>query len=130
MKKPKINMTIVKEDIGYSAHASIGNKFIGTQVDHFDELKTNILDAVNLSFEEEGFLFTTDEIKYAPDLESFFEFYKGISPKALSNRTGMNEILLQEYIDGTKKPSVAQIKRIWLGVQQIGSELAEVRFLL
>ncbi len=64
------------------------------------------------------------------DLESFFDFYKVINAKALSERIGMNQSLLAQYIKGIKKPSPAQTKRILHGVQQIGRELTEVRFLL
>jgi hypothetical protein len=42
----------------------------------------------------------------------------------------MNQSLLAQYIKGIKKPSSSQTKRILLGVQQIGRELSEVRFLL
>jgi hypothetical protein len=42
----------------------------------------------------------------------------------------MNQSLLAQYIRGIKKPSPAQTKRILKGVQQIGRELSEVRFLL
>jgi len=130
MKKPKINMTISKEDTGYSAQAKVGNNFIGTQGETFDELKTMVLDAVNLSFEDKEITYTIDEIKFKFDLESFFEFYKVINAKALSERIGMNQSLLAQYIKGIKKPSPAQTKRILTGVQQIGRELAEIRFLL
>jgi hypothetical protein len=130
MKKPKIKMTVVKEDIGYSAHTKVADDFIGTQGDNFDELKTMILDAVNLSFEDKGFVYTIDEIEFIYDLESFFDFYKVINAKALSERIGMNQSLLAQYIKGIKKPSASQTKRILQGVQQIGRELSEVRFLL
>ena len=85
---------------------------------------------MNLSFEDKGFVFTEDELKYTYDLESFFEFYKVINAKALSKRIGMNQSLLSQYINGIKKPSANQTKRILKGVQQIGKELSEVRFLL
>jgi len=42
----------------------------------------------------------------------------------------MNQSLLAQYIKGIKKPSTHQTKRILEGVQQIGRELSEVRFLL
>lgn len=42
----------------------------------------------------------------------------------------MNQSLLAQYIKGIKKPSVNQTHRILEGVQQIGRELAEIRFLL
>ena len=130
MKEPKIKMTVVKEDTGYSAYTKVANDFIGTQGDNFDDLKAMILEAVNLSFEDKGFVYTIDEIEFKYDLESFFDFYKVINAKALSKRIGMNQSLLAQYIKGNKKPSVSQTKRILQGVQQIGKELSEVRFLL
>jgi hypothetical protein len=130
MKKRKINITVVKEDSGYSATASAGTNFIATEGDTFEELKSNILEAVNLTFEDKGLFYNIDEIKFKYDLESFFDFYKVINAKALSERIGMNQSLLAQYIKGIKNPSPVQIKRILKGVQQIGRELSEVRFLL
>lgn len=63
-------------------------------------------------------------------MQSFFEFYKVINAKALSERIGMNQSLLAQYITGKKKPSPTQTERILKGVQQIGRELAEIRFLI
>lgn len=130
MKKPKINITVLKEDTGYSANTLVENNFIATEGNSFEELKANILEAVNLAFEEKGFIYNIAEIKFSYDLESFFDFYKVINAKALSERIGMNQSLLAQYIKGNKKPSVSQTKRILQGVQQIGRELSEVRFLL
>lgn len=130
MRKQRINMTITKEDVGYSAHANVGRNFIATQGDSFDELKEHILEAVNLTFEDKGFTYTIDEIKFTLDLESFFAFYKVINAKALSERIGMNQSLLAQYIKGIKKPSAVQTKRILKGVRQIGCELAEIQFIL
>lgn len=130
MKKPKIKITITKEDTGYSANTLVNNNFIATEAETFEELKANILEAVNLAFEDKGFIYTIKEIGFEYDLESFFDFYKVINAKALSERIGMNQSLLAQYIKGIKKPSVAQTKRILQGVQQIGRELSEVRFLL
>ncbi len=130
MKKTKINITVVKEDIGYSANTTIENNFIATDGNTFDELKSNILEAVNLAFEVKGFIYRIDEIKFSYDLESFFDFYKVINAKALSERIGMNQSLLAQYIKGNKKPSIIQTKRILQGVHQIGKELSEVNFLI
>ena len=130
MKKPKINITVIKEDTGYSANTLVENNFIATEGNTFEELKANILEAVNLAFEGKGFIYNINEIKFSYDLESFFDFYKVINAKALSERIGMNQSLLAQYIKGNKKPSVSQTKRILQGVQQIGRELSEVRFLL
>jgi len=43
---------------------------------------------------------------------------------------GMNQSLLAQYIKGNKKPSPNQIRRILKGVQQIGKELVDVKFLI
>jgi len=130
MKKPKIKLTITKEDLGYSACGVVGEIFLATQGDSFEELKAMIIDMLNLSFEDEGFEYAIEEIKLEYDLASFFDFYKVINAKALSERIGMNQSLLAQYIKGIKKPSVAQRKRIFDGVQQIGKELSEVSSLL
>ena len=130
MKKTKIIMTVVKEDRGYSASTTVENNFIATEGNTFDKLKSNILEAVNLAFEEKGIVYDIDEIKFSYDLESFFDCYKVINAKALSERIGMNQSLLAQYIKGNKKPSINQTKRILKGVQQIGKELSEVSFLL
>lgn len=69
-------------------------------------------------------------MKITLDLPRFFEFYEVINAKAFSERIGMNQSLLAQYIKGNKKPSPLQTQRILKGVQQIGSELAAIRFLL
>lgn len=130
MRKPKIKITVTKEDTGYSANTLVNGNFIATEAETFEELKTNVLEAVNLAFEEMNFIYTIEEIVFEYDLESFFDFYKVINAKALSERIGMNQSLLAQYIKGIKKPSTPQTKRILQGVQQIGRELSEVRFLL
>lgn len=130
MKKPKITMTITKEDTGYSAHALVKNISINTQAETFEELKANILEVLNLSFEDKGFVYSIEEIKLQLDIASFFDFYKVVNAKALSERIGMNQSLLAQYIKGIKKPSPAQTQRIFRGVQQVGKELAEIQFIL
>ena len=130
MKKPNIKITVTKEDTGYSANTLINDNFIATEAETFDELKSNILEAVNLSFEGRGIVYNIEEIQFEYDLESFFDFYKVINAKALSERIGMNQSLLAQYIKGIKKPSATQTKRILRGVQQIGRELSEARFLV
>ena len=130
MNKPDIKIEVTKEDTGYSASTFVNDSFIATEAETFEELKLIVLEAVNLTFEDKGFVYTIDEIQFEYDLGSFFAFYKVINAKALSERIGMNQSLLAQYIKGIKKPSVNQTKRILQGVQQIGRELSEVRFLL
>nr|WP_199079458.1 helix-turn-helix transcriptional regulator [Pedobacter sp. ASV19] len=130
MKKPKITMTVIKEGTGFSAHLTTKEGFIGTEAEDMDELKTNILEALNLAYESQNISFNIEDILLKPDLPSFFEFYKVINAKALSERIGMNQSLLAQYINGSKKPSGNQIKRILSGVHRLGKELTAIQFLL
>jgi predicted RNase H-like HicB family nuclease len=124
----KIKMVVERTKTGYSAYAA---KYpVYTTGKSLDELKANMLEAVNLYFEKKGKNFTGKDLEITLDLPQFFEFYKVINAKALSERIGMNQSLLAQYINGNKKPSRTQTLRILKGVQQIGSELAAIRFLL
>ncbi|MBP6979095.1 MAG: hypothetical protein PHD61_10580 [Bacteroidales bacterium] len=130
MRKPFVHVTITKEVSGYSAFTTVGQDFIGTEGESYEELKTNILEAINLAFEERSIIYTIEDIRFTLDLPSFFEFYKIINAKALSQQIGMNQSLLAQYITGKKRPSPMQIRRILKGVQQIGKELSEIQFLM
>jgi len=129
-KKPVIKLKIIKEDLGYTALGQWKERSLVTCGDSWDELHQMIVEMVNLTFEDLGYTYSIEEIQFEYDLESFFDFYKVINAKALSERIGMNQSLLAQYIKGIKKPSANQTKRILKGVQQIGRELSEVRFLL
>jgi hypothetical protein len=63
MSKPKICVDVIKEDDGYSAVANIADKYIGTQGDSLDELKSNILEAINLAFSEDDVVYGMNEIE-------------------------------------------------------------------
>jgi len=124
----KIEMIVERTKTGYSAYAA---KYpVYTVGSSLKELKDNILEALNLHFEEQGKIVTEKDLKIALDLPRFFEFYKVINAKALSERIGINQSLLAQYIKGNKKPSPAQTQRILKGVQQVGKELASIRFIL
>lgn len=129
-KKPKIKLTIIKEDLGYTALGQWKNRSLITCGNDWEELQSMILEMVNLTFEDLSYTYTIQEIKFDYDLESFFDFYKVINAKALSERIGMNQSLLAQYIKGIKKPSKLQTKRILEGVRQLGKELSDVQFMM
>ena len=85
---------------------------------------------LNLHFEKQGKAVTEKDLKIGLDLPQFFEFYKVINAKVLSERIGINQSLLAQYIKGIKKPSPTQTQRILKGVQQVGKELAAIRFVI
>lgn len=124
----KIEMVVEKTRTGYSAYAE--DYPVYTVGKTLEELKCKIIDALNLYFENQGKFIVEKDIKIKLDLPQFFEFYKVINAKALSERIGMNQSLLAQYIKGHKKPSAKQTQRILKGVQQIGTELATIQFLL
>ena len=124
----KITIVVEKTRTGYSAYAK---KYpVYTVGKTLEELKANVLEAVNLLLENSGKFITENDLKIVLDLPQFFAFYKVINAKALSERIGMNQSLLAQYIKGVKKPSPTQTHRILKGVQQVGRELANVQFLL
>lgn len=124
----KIEMIVEKTKTGYSAYAE---KYpVYTVGATLDGLKANMLESLNLFFQKQGKTMAETGLKITLDLPQFFEFYNVINAKALSERIGMNQSLLAQYIKGIKKPSANQTQRILDGVQQIGRELAEIRFLI
>ena len=94
---------------------------------NFEELKANMLEALNLYLDfSEKKLVTAESIITKIDLPSFFEFYSVINAKALSKRINMNESLLSQYVTGKKEPSEKQINRILTGVKELGKELMQL----
>ncbi len=130
MNKPNIKLKILKEDVGYTAVGQWQDRSLVTCGDNLEELQKMIVEMLDLVFEDLDFTYTIDEIQFEYDLESFFDFYKIINAKALSERIGMNQSLLAQYINGAKKPSQTQLNRIVKGVQQVGRELSEVGLLV
>ena len=83
---------VEKTKTGYSAYAE---KYpVYTVGNSLEELKTNMLEALNLFFEAKGKTITEKDLKITLDMPQFFEFYKVINAKALSERIGMNQSLL------------------------------------
>jgi len=121
----KINILVERTKTGYSAFAedlpvySTGKDIV--------TLKKGILEALNLYFEDQQKTITESNLRITLDLHQFFEFYKVINAKALSERIGMNQSLLAQYVKGHNKPSSAQTEKILKGIQQVGRELANIQ---
>jgi transcriptional regulator with XRE-family HTH domain len=124
----KIEIIVERTHTGYSAYTA---KYpIATTGKNLKILRSNMVEAINLHFEEENKIITESDLKVTLDLPQFFEFYKVINAKALSERIGMNQSLLAQYIHGNKKPSASQTNRIVKGIHNLGKELAEINFIL
>lgn len=124
--KRKIAVTVEKTSTGYSAYAD--NENIFSTGNDIPELYVNLVEALNLAYEAEGVELTTDNIKLHLDLKQFFQYYRVLNANFLAQRIGMNPTLLSQYVRGKKEPSAKQIDKILNGIQSIGRELADLRF--
>jgi predicted RNase H-like HicB family nuclease len=122
--KKKIRMIVEKTDTGFSAFSE--DYPVYTTGHSINELMTNAYEAANLYFEEEEIKITHENLKFEVDFKQFFQYYKVLNSKFLANKIGMNPTLLSQYIQGHKRPSEAQTKKILSGIQQIGRELSEI----
>lgn len=102
----KIEMIVERTKTGYSAYAE---KYpVYTVGGSLEELNANIIEALNLHFAGKGRILTENDLKITLDLPQFFEFCKVINAKVFSERTGMNQSLLAQYIKSIRKPSIIQ----------------------
>jgi predicted RNase H-like HicB family nuclease len=125
--KKKIKCTVEITDTGFSSYSDDYPVF--TTGKTITELKSNIVEALNLFLEDQGQQVDASNIAFDIDLKQFFQFYRVINATYLSKRIGMNQSLLSQYIHGTKKPSTQQTRKILMGIQEIGRELANLKIL-
>ena len=122
--KKKIKMMVEKTETGFSAYSDEYPVF--TTGESFTELLHNAVEATNLFLSDQESQVTKKNIEFGIDLQQFFQYYRVINSKFLAKRIGMNESLLSQYVQGRKKPSVAQTKKILHGIQEIGRELSNI----
>lgn len=64
------------------------------------------------------------QIKFQFDVQSFFDYYKGIFTNAgLEKLTGINQRQIQHYSTGHRKPRPVQVKKIESALHDLGREL-------
>ena len=127
MKAKKIIMIVEKTNTGFSAFSE--EYPIYTTGRTIPELMENALEAANLCFEEENITITQENLKFDIDFKQFFQHYRVLNAKFLADKIGMNPTLLSQYVQGRKKPSETQTKKILLGIHQIGQELSEINLI-
>ena len=123
-KKRKIVAIIEKTNTGFSAFAVDYPAF--TTGKTISELSKNIVEALNLYFEDDEIHITAKNVNFEIDLKQFFQHYRVINSKFLAERIGMNPALLSQYVQGRKKPSDQQTEKILNGIHEIGRELSEL----
>ena len=122
MAKKRVVVKIEKTDTGFSGYSEDYPVF--TTASTISELLENANEAVTLYFEDSPK--AVPQINFEIDFRQFFQYYKVINSKALANKIGMNPTLLSQYVQGHKKPSEKQSRRILYGINKIGQELAEM----
>lgn len=123
--KKKIAIKVEKTKTGFSAFAVDYPVF--TTGKTMSELTENLVEALNLYFEDDGYKVTEKNVALEIDLKQFFQFYRVINAKFLADRIGMNPTLLSQYVQGRKKPSIGQTEKIINGIREIGKELSDLR---
>ena len=124
LSKKKIKAAVEKTKTGFSAYAEDYPVF--TTGKTFSQLLTNMVEALNLYFEDDNIRVTEKNVLFEIDLQQFFKYYRVINARFLAERIGMNASLLSQYVQGKKKPSEKQTEKILYGIQQIGRELSEI----
>jgi len=121
----KLVVKVEKTGTGFSAYCEKYPAFTTGRT--LTELSTNMIESLNLYFEEErkGREVSARDLDFQLDLSNLFEIFP-INVKAFSNRVGMNYTLLIQYVKGIKKPSSKQTEKILEGMQEIGKELSEI----
>ena len=128
MGRKKIEITVEKTDTGFSAYANDLSVF-STGKD-ISELYVHLVEAINLLLEEDGEgVISLSDLKLNLDLKQFFQYYKVLNARFLARRIGMNPTLLSQYVRGVKRPSPKQTEKIIQGIQGIGRELSDLRFI-
>ncbi len=122
--KKKVAVKVEKTKTGFSAYAVDYPVF--TTGKTYSELSKNIVEALNMYFEDDGISLEQKDIKLEVELKQFFQFYRVINAKFLADRIAMNPTLLSHYVQGRKKPSLVQTEKILKGIREIGKELSEL----
>ncbi len=118
-------MILEKTNTGFSAYAE--DYPIFTSGESMAELQDNAQEAIDLYYEDKPL--DSYHVVFEIDFVQFFKYYKVLNAKFLAEKIKMNPTLLSQYIRGHKKPSKKQTEKILNGIQQIGRELAELRFI-
>ncbi len=132
--KKSVNIVVEKASKGFTAYVPELPGCI-TFGDSLGEIKENIREAITLQLEgmkEDGeeIPFNLQEeftIELNLDVAQVFNLYQSINSSGFAKRIGMSQSLLSQYVNGLKKPSEKQSRRILEGVVDFGRELSHIK---
>jgi predicted RNase H-like HicB family nuclease len=124
----KYEFIVEKTNTGFSAYAKDDAVNVGTTGKTMTEIRSNILEAINLLNKHQSKkTISAENIVIQLDLNQFFEYYSDmIKAQGVAKRIGMNQSLLAQYIGGDKKPSVKQTTRIIQGLKETAKEILDL----
>lgn len=123
VRKP-ISFIVEWTKTGFSAFSK--DRPVVTTGGTLQELKRNIVEAMNLLLEDEGVRVTSKDILLNMDMRHFFKKYSILNARELASRIDMNHTLLSQYVSGTKMPSEEQTRKILTGIRKVAKELSAV----
>jgi len=89
-----------------------------------DRLKSSMVEAISLYFEELEKPISNYEFELVMDIQEFFIINDFINISTLAKRIGMNSSLLRQYAKGIKFPSLKQVNKIENAIREIGKQLS------
>lgn len=126
----KFVFIVERTDTGYSAYIEDEKIPVFTAGSNVQELRRNLLDAINTWRELKGQPDVTEkDVIMRLDLAQFFEYYNVINSSALAERIGMSQSLLSQYANGIKTPSEKQVNRILTSIRELGKELTHLELM-
>jgi len=66
------------------------------------------------------------EFIYTYDLTAFAEAFDALQASVLAEKSGLEEALVQEIVNGTRRPSLEQARRIEAALHEVGQSLLQV----
>ncbi|MBK8955156.1 MAG: XRE family transcriptional regulator [Saprospiraceae bacterium] len=120
----KVEFIVEKTKSGFSAYAE--DFPIYTTGKNLAELIGNANEATQLYFDDGKKTPSNFKIQYHIDFKQFFQYYRVLNAKVIAEKIGMNPTLLSQYVQGKKKPSQVQTKRIINAIHEIGIELSAI----
>lgn len=125
LKEKKVYSFIVEwTKTGFSAYSK--EYPVVTTGETLTEVKRNIVEALELLFEDKKTKVSTQNIQLNMDMRFFFKKYRILNARQLADRIDMNHTLLSQYVSGTKLPSEEQTKKIITGIRKVAKELSAV----
>lgn len=112
----------------------VPNAHLYTSGTTVDEVTENLRDLLADYLENEGqhevdwrmVSPATVEFNYTYDMTSFAEAFEALQAGVLSEKSGLEEALVQEVVNGTRRPSLEQARRIEAALHELGQSLLQV----